>query len=123
MRLIRGWERRYVPDETGGVRLSKARRYRAIGEEDGLGDRREGEIRLRMPVTVSKVGETISEPTQAETIDRSQEEYGKQEREPSATDDDSLIELRSRDGGEWEGVQHLKVDDRELDSPFLFRNK
>ena len=119
VRLIRGWERRYVPDETGGVRLSKARLYRAIGEEDGLGDRREGEIRLRMPVTVSKVGETIPEPTQAETIDRSREEHGKQEREPAA-DDDLLIELRSRDAEEWEGIQHLKVDDCELDSPFLF---
>ena len=49
MRLIRGWENRYSPDATGGLRLSRARLYREIGEEDGLGDIREGEIRVRTP--------------------------------------------------------------------------
>ena len=45
MRLIRGWEKRHLPSKTGGVRLSKASVYRGLGEEDGVGDRREGEVR------------------------------------------------------------------------------
>ena len=36
MKLVRGWEKRYAPDSTGGLRLSKAGLYRAIGEEEGL---------------------------------------------------------------------------------------
>lgn len=120
MRLIRGWERRYLPDEIGGVRLSKARRYRETGEEDGIGDRREGEIRLRVPVNVSVAGETLSEPRPEDATDRDGTEHGERHRAPLDADDDLLIELRSQDGGEWEGVQHLRVDDRNLDSPFLF---
>ncbi len=119
MRLIRGWERRYLPDEIGGVRLSKARRYREIGEEDGIGDSREGEIRVRVPVNVS-VGEAVSEPRPEDATDGDGTEHGEQHLEPSDTDDDLLVELRSQDGGEWEGVQHLRVDDGNLDSPFLF---
>ena len=46
MRLIRGWESRYLPSDTGGLRLSTARLYRTLGEEEGLGDRREGEVRV-----------------------------------------------------------------------------
>ena len=32
----------------GDLRFSKASVYRAIGEEDGLGDRREGEVRTKL---------------------------------------------------------------------------
>ena len=49
MRLVRGWEKRHAPEATGGLRLSQARVYREIGEEDGLGDVREGEIRVKAP--------------------------------------------------------------------------
>ena len=48
MHLIRGWESRYAPNETGGLRLSTARLFRNIGEEEGLGDPGEGEIRAAM---------------------------------------------------------------------------
>ena len=53
MEFVRGWESRYAPDITGGLRLSKARLYRDVGEEEGLGDRREGEIRMNMPGAVT----------------------------------------------------------------------
>lgn len=118
MRLIRGWERRDLPDERGGLRLNTPTVYRAMGEEDGVGDRREGEIRLRVPVNVSKVDETILEPMAGEATDRSGTDHGKQNHNPPDADDDLLIELRS-EGGKWEGVQHLRVDDHNLDSPFL----
>lgn len=118
MRLIRGWERRHLPDEIGGLRLSTPPVYRAMGEEDGAGDRREGEIRLRVPVNVSKVDESISEPTAGEAGDPRGTEHGKQDHGSPDADDDLFIELRS-EGGEWEGVQHLRVDDRSLDGPFL----
>ena len=57
MKLVRGWGKRYAPDSTGGLRLSKARLYRAIGEEEGLGDRREGEFRMRMQGKVTSTKE------------------------------------------------------------------
>ncbi|MCY4625656.1 MAG: hypothetical protein OXC99_11745 [Chloroflexi bacterium] len=56
MKLIRGCKRRYAPDVTGGLRLSKARFYRTIGDEDGIGDEREGEIRVSMPASVTRLG-------------------------------------------------------------------
>ena len=56
MELIRGWERQYAPDVTGGLRLSKARRYRASEDADGKRDVREGENRVGMPASVSRVG-------------------------------------------------------------------
>lgn len=37
-----------MPSEIGGVRLCKASVYRRIGEEDGVGDRREGEVRAKV---------------------------------------------------------------------------
>ena len=47
--LIRNWEERYSPDKTGGLRLSKTLVYGATGEEDGLDDRREGNVRTVSP--------------------------------------------------------------------------
>ena len=46
MRLIRGWEKQFAPSALGGFRLSQATVYPKIGEEDGLGDIWEGEVRL-----------------------------------------------------------------------------
>ena len=48
MQLVHGWEGKYAPHVTGGLRLSKARKYRDIGDEEGLGDPREGENWVRM---------------------------------------------------------------------------
>lgn len=46
MELIRGWESPFAPGAIGGIRLSKASVFRAAGEEDGVGDEREG-VHLR----------------------------------------------------------------------------
>ncbi len=56
MELIRGWERRYAPHVTGGLQLSKVRWYRTIGDEDGMGDEGEGEIRVSVPASVTRLG-------------------------------------------------------------------
>ena len=61
MGLIRGWEKQYSPYITGGLRLSKARLYREIGEEDGIRDEKEGEIRVNMPVSITRLGGDFSD--------------------------------------------------------------
>ena len=87
MRLVRGWEKRNAPDATGGLRLSQARVYREIGEEDGLGDGREGEIRVKAPpgeVTVTwedmgfpiRLSREAQAQSDAETARRIREEWG-----------------------------------------------
>ena len=45
MQLVRGWEPEYLPDRTGGLRLSKVSAYHDADASEGIGDRREGEIR------------------------------------------------------------------------------
>lgn len=45
MKLTRGWEKRYLPQSTGGLRLSKVSLYHDVDDSGGIGDRREGEIR------------------------------------------------------------------------------
>ena len=51
MRLVRGWEREYLPERIGGLRLSKVSTYHDADDSEGIGDRREGEI--RSPVSLS----------------------------------------------------------------------
>ena len=40
MELIRGWEAQYTPVVTGGLQLRKASEYRAIEDDEGVGDMR-----------------------------------------------------------------------------------
>ena len=126
MKLVRGWEKRYAPDSTGGLRLSKARLYRAIGEEEGLEDRREGEFRMRMQGKVTSTSEE-SEDALLRLSKENQEcidaETAKGVRESLATelDDPELeIEMENLQPGLWESRQNLKVEDSALGSPFLF---
>ena len=123
MRLIRGWENRYSPDATGGLRLSRARLYREIGEEDGLGDLREGEIRVRTPpgqVTVTwedlgfpiRLSPESQEQSDAEMSRLIREEWGERM-------DDPNIEVEQRGPDHWKVWQNLKIDDSELGSPYL----
>lgn len=46
MKLIRGWEEQYSPAASGGIRLSQAAVYQNTDEADGIGDYREGEVRV-----------------------------------------------------------------------------
>ena len=59
MDLIRGWENRYAPAETGGLRLSLPVVYRNLGDEDGVGDEREGEIRVGLTGSITSTGPSL----------------------------------------------------------------
>ena len=107
MRLIRGWESQYLPEIIGGLRLSKAKTFRKIGEEEGIGDSREGEIRVELPVTLSSVGDN----PMAMPIDFTM----------ALGEDEPPVVIENVQPGETrEAMQSLRVDDAALDSPFLF---
>ena len=70
--MIRGWESKYLPEETGSLRLSKANFYREIGEEDGIGDEKEGDTRVELPGRVAVLGPDVGMPpmpVEAETVE------------------------------------------------------
>lgn len=124
MKLIRGWEKQYAPDATGGLRLSKAGLYRTIGEEDGVGDRREGEVRIKGEGELSvtwEPNEVISLHLPKEIDERGDAELEKQMREMLAKElDDPDIELEQQGSGRWKLLENVKINAPELDSPFLF---
>ena len=125
MRLIRGWEKWYLPSETGGVQLSKPSVYRKSGEEDGVGDRREGEVRARVS------GGHLSvrwEPRDGlpPGLRRAMEEYERSEAETESfrklfaeRDDDPELALQRIGPGEWSTTQNLVISDDKIPSPFL----
>ena len=124
MKLIRGWEKQYVPDATGGLRLSKARLYRAIGEEDGVGDRREGEVRIKSEGEVSvtwQPNEVISQRMSDEISKREGAKSQERMRELLAAEyDDPELQLEQLGVERWKMLENAKVDDTALGSPFLF---
>ena len=124
MKLIRGWEKQYTPDITGGLRLNKASRYRVIGEEDGVRDIREGEVRIRSEGEVSvtwKPNEVISLRMSEEIDERGGEEAQEHLRAMLATEyDDPGIQLEPLGTRRWKMLQNVKLNDTALDSPFLF---
>ena len=108
MELIRGWESKYAPEVTGGLRLSKARVYRDIGEEEGLGDRGEGEIRVAMPGRIEResTGGPLSVPVDVEI---------------QAEPDQPAVRVESLKPGEVREMQYkVRAEDSALGSPFLF---
>ena len=107
MELVRGWEKQYAPDVTGGLRLSKAGTYRDIGEEEGLGDTQEGEMRARMQGQISRSGDWAASPPITVVLSSEQGEPD--------------VEVEGLMSGETRKVlQHLRVEDSKLGSPFLF---
>ena len=124
MRLIRGWENQYVPEAKGGLRLSRPIVYRAMGEEDGLGDRREGEVRVNVQteMTIKEYDEYDAlpfrpSPEERERLDAETARHiaGLLNRESDNPD----VEMEQREPGYWKVRQQVKVDDSELGSPFL----
>jgi hypothetical protein len=125
MRLIRGWEKRYSPSEKGGVRLCKASVYRKIGEEDGVKDRREGEVRTKVE------GGHLSvawEPEDALplALRRAMKEHEGSAVETeemralfAARDDDPELALQRTGRGEWNMSQNLVVSDDRIPAPYL----
>ena len=126
MRLIRGWEKRYCPEATGGLHLSKPALYRAISEEDGLGDRREGEVRTKVDgghLTVKWESQDKLPPGLRQAIEEhegSAEETEEFRRLFAEQDDDPELALRRIGPSEWSTSQNLVVSGQGIDSPFLF---
>lgn len=123
VRLIRGWEGKYSPETTGDVRLSKPQMYRAIGEEEGLGDRREGEVRLSQQgkVTVERnPTENMPAGITREMRERADDEMIEQLREKRAQEsDDPEIRMEKKNSEEWIQHQNVKIDDTTLVSPYV----
>ncbi|MDE0163533.1 MAG: hypothetical protein OXL36_00425 [Bryobacterales bacterium] len=124
MKLIRGWENRYTPEATGGLRLSKAALYRAVGEEDGVGDKREGEVRIGVKgeATVTWTSDDrVSLRVPQELQERQDAQMLSQIRDWLAKElDDPELRLEPQGSGRWKLIQNLQLDDAALDSPFLF---
>ena len=126
IRLIRGWEKRYLPTETGGVRLCNASVYRKIGEEDGVGDRREGEARAKVEGGHLSVqwepGDRL--PLGLRRAIKEHEGSAAETEEWRALfaerDDDPDLALQRIGPSDWSTSQNLIVNDDEIPSPYLF---
>ena len=126
MRLIRGWEKRYAPEATGGLRLSRPIVYRAMGEEDGLGDRREGEVRVNVDteMTIKEYEDEYNahpfrpSPEERERLDSETARHVAELLNKESDDPD--VEMEEREPGNWKVRQQVKLDDSEMGSPFLF---
>ena len=121
MRLIRGWENRYTPTATGGLRLSRAVVYRDIGEEDGLGDPREGEVRIRTE-GVATVHPDEDDPWQRRFGHIPVDPKWKQDLRNLLADtlDDPNLEMNEETEERFKVQRNAKVDDSDIDSPYLF---
>ena len=107
MELIRGWEKQYAPDVTGGLRLSKGSLYRDISGEEGLRDSQEGEIRLISDGQISRTSDWSGSPPITVVV--------------SSEQDARDVVVEGLMPGETRKIQqHLRVEDSGLDSPFLF---
>ena len=109
----------------GGVRLSKPTLYRAIGEEEGLGDRREGEVRILSDDGEMSVdwgpNDSTSLTLGREVAERMDSVTAEKIRERMASElDDPELELKPTGPGQWKIIQNLKISDEGINSPFLF---
>ena len=107
MRLLRGWERKYSPGAVGGLRLSKAKTYRRIGEEDGFGDAREGEMTVEAPAAIeSSANGGLDIPVTVSVGPN--------------RDTPAMVAENLRPGERREVMHRLGVDDSRTESPFRF---
>ena len=124
MRLIRSWEQRYLPAATGGLRLSKSTWYRGIGEENGLGDRREGEVRFRTTGEISRKWEPTGSipPGVIESLHKQYApEQDEEMRQMWAEQlDDPELQLKREGLGRWKMLQNVPIHDENIASPYLF---
>ena len=113
MNLIRGCESQYSPAETGGLRLSTPAVYRNLGEEDGIGDEREGELRVAL---TGSVEHHWTDPLPF-SIPNDKSDFDMQ-----FAPDEPVIEIRDLPPGETrEFKQSVRVGDEALyPNPFLF---
>ena len=121
MRLIRGWESKYTPAATGGLHLSRADVYRALGEEEGLGDHREGEVRIRTD-GVATVRLHEGEPLGTLFAHVPVDPKWKQDLRDVLADtlDDPNLEVMAETEERLKVLQHAKVNYGDIDGPYLF---
>ena len=106
---------------TGGLRLSRAIVYRGIGEEEGLGDRREGEVRVRTEGVVT-VHPDEDDPLQRVFADIPVDPNWKHDLRDrlAETLDDPNLELKQETDERFRVLENTKIDDRHIGSPYLF---
>ena len=100
--------------------------YRAMGEEDGLGDRREGEVRVNVQteMTIREHEDEINalpfrpSPEERKRLDAETARHVAELLNRESDDPD--VEMEEREPGNWDIRQQVKVDDSESGSPFLF---
>ena len=109
MELIRGWEAQYTPGVTGGLRLRKASEYRAMEDDEGVGDMREGQLRVATMGRVSRaqIGDGLGYIPDLDVIISSERDDSE-----SVVEDLRLGEIR-------EFLYDCRVEDSASDSPFL----
>ena len=109
MELIRGWEAQYAPGVTGGLRLRKASDYRAMEDDEGVGDMREGQLRVATMGRVSRaqIGDGLGYIPDLDVIISSERDDSE-----SVVEDLRLGEIR-------EFLYDCRVEDSASDSPFL----
>ncbi|MYG93971.1 MAG: hypothetical protein F4138_03115 [Acidimicrobiia bacterium] len=110
MRLLRAWESRYIPQETGGLRLTSAKRFRDFEVGAGIGDMHEGGQRLTREahLTMEWQGpDTMIQHFEDLPIDF----YLEFETKP--------VYLKGIKVGTTNFLQELSVDDSGVPTPFL----
>ena len=64
MELVRGWESRFAPENTGQIRLRRATFYRDVDLPGaGVRDEKEGKARVTATSSVSRTGDPLSDTT------------------------------------------------------------
>lgn len=114
MKLIRGWESRYLPQLTGGLRLNKVSMYHDADELDGIGDHREGEFRLPVEHTVDLSASHAIWDQYLEAFANIQEDIETADREMIrklyAEYDDPNMEIIHQGNGHYLVRAHIKHD-------------
>ena len=116
MKLVRGWEKEYLPERTGGLRLSKVSTYNDADESEGIGDRREGEIRTPDDLNANvRLREALDKKENEWLRDIASDEWVKQLEEQAVREvykdlDDPNIEYISQGDGRFLVKANTKVD-------------
>jgi len=112
MRLLRAWESLYAPQETGGLRLTSAKRFRDLEAGAGIGDIHEGGQRMMHEgqLTMEWQGpDTMVQHFQDLAIDF----------HLKFKPEDKPIHIKGAQAGTTSFLQELSVGDSGVPTPFL----
>ena len=119
-------QERYSPSKTGGVRLCKASVCRKIGEEDGVGDHGEGEVRTKVGAGEPSVEWEPMDGLPA-GLRRAMEEHEGSSAETeemrallAERRDDPELALQRTGSDRWSMSRNMVVSDDEIPGPYLF---